>query len=1293
MNRLSIYACCSFLLSPFISAAPVNGNVTQGTAQIDVNGQTVEVSQSTTSATITWDSFDVGLNEAVEFSVPNSNSITLNQIGGLTQSQILGSVSSNGILVLQNANGVYFGPNSSLNSASFIATTGNASLSNSGVLSLGNAGVGSLENAGGSVSSVDGFIAMIGSDINNSGQLAAADAFFYSSVNTIGNLDTTLDLSNDAAANTNIDLISSQLSSNTAYSAGSSVENSGTLNIQDVVVASESLTLNFGGGVGRLEGVANLTTTVETIETDGNFNSTDNELEVGAIRINGATQWQDSGDVLYLSANTDIVGASLENSNSLSFIESGTAGLDISLGTIGFGNSNSQDPAGLSLGLTDIDSLELKGDVFTFGGDFLMSQGSTLTLARPVALTTQGGAVEIDALTTTDANWGMNIDTTSDDMGNGSVYLGSVIEGSTPDGMSGPRFLDVLTGTLTLGDQITVSEDFLVEADSIELLNNIEISVGNIGQFIGDLTSANGSDLTINAGQSFTLSDIGNNSNAIGQITLAGTDANDLAIFTLTGDVTATSIQTENVSEIEIDNDAIFSLDSIDLIANSSNTELTGSGNLVINAAVADLAEVSLQGLEVNATTLNLDGQIQTSGDAGIDLSGVTNLNFADSNQPHLSATNNGQLDISTISQFNGNASGNLLLQIDEGDLTLGSMNGIDSISVTDLNSNTGSIILTQDISVNETIDFSDVGTITTNGLTDLDLTLTSSSANQIDLSGSDFNSAGLTLTLNAGGGVVELGNVNLTDVDPVNPNLSDLDSGRLNVETSTNTTMDGDLYAETVDLLSATEITLNGNSAIYSPSLLVYDASLDPENPTSVAFSGSNTITFNAVGSDLHLAGLGSGTAGGLVGFTIVDADDVSFNGVINVTGNEGINVDANSLFLQEEAVLVFDTSQGNSDIDLSELAINGSGTLVLNAGNGSVALGNIGQSVPLAGLDIQNASVIKLVGSINTSNENFDFSFAQAIELVGDVLIDTSASEGEGNIDFGNASIDGTFDLTLISANGLITFGEVGQDIALQDFTIITDSALSIDENVTTVGDVNITTDTFSLVSNLQTTGGEVLINTANGIDLGSTSSVEGFNNVNLAAEAGDIVISNLVSNGGDIAVNAGGSIYNGIGDFTSFDNTSINLTAESVSLTAGSNIGQNFDNPVVLLVPSDGVASFTFGANEAYIVNLNDALVVNQSSGVVLDALTEGRVETEQSIALSELSPNSINSTVQLISEMELAGPLYAISQAGHIIPVNVEIEGGVISSLTPDVPGLYRDKNGWKLRHSIANTDDN
>ena len=111
----------SFLIST--PANPTGLTVVSGSASVQPSGSQLNITTSQ-SALLNWSSFDIQPGETTVFIQPSANSVVLNEIGGANPSQIFGNLNANGTVILANANGFYFGPNSMIKvGGSFIATT------------------------------------------------------------------------------------------------------------------------------------------------------------------------------------------------------------------------------------------------------------------------------------------------------------------------------------------------------------------------------------------------------------------------------------------------------------------------------------------------------------------------------------------------------------------------------------------------------------------------------------------------------------------------------------------------------------------------------------------------------------------------------------------------------------------------------------------------------------------------------------------------------------------------------------------------------------------------------------------------------------------------------------------------------------------------------------------------------------------------------------------------------------------------------------------------------------------
>ena len=108
-------------------ANPTGATVVNGTVSFNQpNSSTLAITNSP-GAIINWQQFNIGANEVTRFIQQNASSAILNRVTGSNISEILGALNSNGRVFLLNRNGIVFGPNSTINTSGFIASTLNIS--------------------------------------------------------------------------------------------------------------------------------------------------------------------------------------------------------------------------------------------------------------------------------------------------------------------------------------------------------------------------------------------------------------------------------------------------------------------------------------------------------------------------------------------------------------------------------------------------------------------------------------------------------------------------------------------------------------------------------------------------------------------------------------------------------------------------------------------------------------------------------------------------------------------------------------------------------------------------------------------------------------------------------------------------------------------------------------------------------------------------------------------------------------------------------------------------------------
>ena len=115
----------ALILSPSAGlAAPQDGKVVSGSANIRQSGATTTINQKSNRAIINWKSFDIGKNEVVRHNMPSSKAAGLHRVvGGGGASQIQGRLQSNGNVYLVNPAGVVIHKGARVDTNGFVATT------------------------------------------------------------------------------------------------------------------------------------------------------------------------------------------------------------------------------------------------------------------------------------------------------------------------------------------------------------------------------------------------------------------------------------------------------------------------------------------------------------------------------------------------------------------------------------------------------------------------------------------------------------------------------------------------------------------------------------------------------------------------------------------------------------------------------------------------------------------------------------------------------------------------------------------------------------------------------------------------------------------------------------------------------------------------------------------------------------------------------------------------------------------------------------------------------------------
>ena len=159
-----------------VGANPHGMTVTSGSATVINSGPILTVSAANNTH-LNWQSFNIAANETTLFQQPSSSSIVWNTIGGQSPSQIYGSLQANGIVVLMNGSGFYFGPNAYVKAAGLVVSTAQGgpveTSAGAGWQFTGPPPAAHIINYGQINAGAGGFVYLLGASIDNEGGLTA----------------------------------------------------------------------------------------------------------------------------------------------------------------------------------------------------------------------------------------------------------------------------------------------------------------------------------------------------------------------------------------------------------------------------------------------------------------------------------------------------------------------------------------------------------------------------------------------------------------------------------------------------------------------------------------------------------------------------------------------------------------------------------------------------------------------------------------------------------------------------------------------------------------------------------------------------------------------------------------------------------------------------------------------------------------------------------------------------------------------------------------------------------------
>jgi filamentous hemagglutinin family protein len=520
-------------------ANPTGMTVQKGSAAATVNGSQLTVTASQL-AVLNWQSFNIAAGETTIFNQPSISSVVVNRINDQNPSQIYGGLQANGLVVLMNASGFYFGPDSFVKTGGLIVSTANclppqnsggswefngppplASIVNYGQIKIGNGGSAFL----------------IADKIENHGNIEAPGG-------TIG-----------LAAGQTV-LLSERpdgrgMSMQVTLPSGS-VDNEGRLIADGGTIAMNARVVNQNGFI-QANSVQNVNGTIELIASD--------QLTLGAnSQIIASGDNSSSG-----SAGGDVM---LQSGNN--FSDSAGSQITVTGGTQGGNGGDVEISAPNVLSLNS--SMDASAQAGSTAGQLLLNS-KDITLTASGANGMNGGTLDLN-VNGTFANFSQIILQASGDITKGSGNI-TLAAGNAWDLGAGSGLLTLEAGgdiTFGTGSKITDANKWSVTLDAgYNFANNIvQSGVGNIYLNGGSGQSGIGSIQLSQAGINLTAG----NSIFVGSGCQIIDDGGFIGLYAQTvnqnGLIQANSVGNQH---------ATIELVASDLLALGANSKITANGD------------------------------------------------------------------------------------------------------------------------------------------------------------------------------------------------------------------------------------------------------------------------------------------------------------------------------------------------------------------------------------------------------------------------------------------------------------------------------------------------------------------------------------------------------------------------------------------------------------------------------------------------------------------------------------------------------------------------------------------
>ncbi len=593
-----VLALLGILSNAPVEALPQGYDVISGDVTFNIDGNNMTIISTSDKAIINYNQFNVTQGESVHFILPGSTSSVLNRVIGNNPTSILGSIQSNGKLLLVNSSGIHIGATANINTAGFLASTLNVSNANymadklvfsreSGLMPSGVINEGNIEG--------EDFVVLAGASVRNDGTIIVPEG----RVELVVGEKITVSLGESVAA----EVVVNKALKQKVDDIQDAIINTGTIDAH-IIELQAQLEQDMYNSVVNQEGI---------------IKGTRVAMEGGIIRILG----ESDGDAVV--HNTGTIEAETVTISADRVIQSGNILAD------GFDGQNA--------GVVEIQS----------STETILKKGS-LTSARGQGQDSNGGEITIWSDKDTEFDTGAVIDVRGGDIsgdggfvevsGKETVQFKGQAFGEAVEGTDGEILIDPVNILIQNGGAFDPQAGASFNGFSlITLLADNDITVNS--PFDTNVATGNsGAALTMRAGNDININAALTSHNARIEL-VADSDGNDLGGININANLgTNNGNLLLQGATVDINANVNAGTGTVFIKPSTSNPDITVAGatdnndlaGVRLDISAAEMNRIQTDTLSIGEETLNNDirllGNIDVSTDTGYHLGFLTNGDF-----------------------------------------------------------------------------------------------------------------------------------------------------------------------------------------------------------------------------------------------------------------------------------------------------------------------------------------------------------------------------------------------------------------------------------------------------------------------------------------------------------------------------------------------------------------------------------------------------------------------------------------------------------------------------------------